>query len=533
MSGSGAGASRTRQWRRILRALVAIAILMRIALIFRPDDLFYTRPFIEDAYYSFSVARSLGHGEGFTMDGAHPTNGVQPLIVLLYAPLFHYFPDATALRLCLVLDLFIEASLAFLLWRFIRMQARPGDETDIDKQAALIGAVLFYWSYSTSVYTLNGLETGLAPLLLLLAWILYRRLFPRGSEEGSAAKGFIVGVAAGLAVLARIDTAFFVLALCGHHIFSGGVAPRRGRMAQAIAIGATALAASSPWWLYNFMRFGNLVPTSGRSQSLVIPLAENMTSLIQLAINTLFVAGYIPYSTGLTKLHFLILAALLLVFCIALSSRRARAQLAAFFAGLKQRWMPADAGLWGMYIALLLIYYCFAFGAPHFLQRYLFILHLLALAAAAILLAELWRAADARIRAASDAIAIPLAVLMVALALVPYRWNFRESKAAENDFYRVARWIQTHVPETQSVGMGQSGTAGFFNRNVVNLDGKVNQQVLLAQRSGKYCDYMKSRQFDYLIDWEKFFTDLRRCDISGEYARIDSVGRFIVYQHVK
>ena len=69
--------------RTVFKLLCALAIVLRIALLFRGDELFYARPFIEDAYYSLSVAQSLGNGNGITVDGVHLTNGIQPLIFFL------------------------------------------------------------------------------------------------------------------------------------------------------------------------------------------------------------------------------------------------------------------------------------------------------------------------------------------------------------------------------------------------------------------------------------------------------------------
>ena len=57
-------------------------------LVFRDDALVGDKPFIEDAFYSLGVARHLGTGGGFSVDGVHPSNGVQPLWVVLTAPLY-------------------------------------------------------------------------------------------------------------------------------------------------------------------------------------------------------------------------------------------------------------------------------------------------------------------------------------------------------------------------------------------------------------------------------------------------------------
>src|SRR4051812_4770097 len=78
---------------KILVLLLIIVVLSRLAFAFRPEDQLGSRPYSEDAYYVFNIADHLAHGEGFTADGMHPTNGVQPLIVILYTPFFFFTHD--------------------------------------------------------------------------------------------------------------------------------------------------------------------------------------------------------------------------------------------------------------------------------------------------------------------------------------------------------------------------------------------------------------------------------------------------------
>src|SRR5436305_13378634 len=74
--------------KRILRYIILFVIVTRIALAFRPEERIYTRPYSEDSFYLFTCAEHIAQGDGFTCDGKQPTNGVQPLIVLFYVPLF-------------------------------------------------------------------------------------------------------------------------------------------------------------------------------------------------------------------------------------------------------------------------------------------------------------------------------------------------------------------------------------------------------------------------------------------------------------
>src|SRR4029077_377907 len=75
--------------KRIIRYIIFFVLVSRLLLVFRPEERIYTRPYSEDSFYLFSCAEHFAHGEGFTCDGKQPTNGVQPLIVLFYTPLFY------------------------------------------------------------------------------------------------------------------------------------------------------------------------------------------------------------------------------------------------------------------------------------------------------------------------------------------------------------------------------------------------------------------------------------------------------------
>jgi hypothetical protein len=46
-----------------------------------------------------------------------------------------------------------------------------------------------------------------------------------------------------------------------------------------------------------------------------------------------------------------------------------------------------------------------------------------------------------------------------------------------------------------------SGIAGFFHENVVNLDGKMNSDALAALRSGTLDEYLAHDRIDVMIDW--------------------------------
>ncbi len=59
--------------------------------------------------------------------------------------------------------------------------------------------------------------------------------------------------------------------------------------------------------------------------------------------------------------------------------------------------------------------------------------------------------------------------------------------------------VRTLVPESDTVAAGQSGTLNFFRPNVVNMDGKVNPEVLAYRGHG--WDYLAQKKIHWFVDW--------------------------------
>lgn len=214
-------------------AIGAFALRLGLALI---DLEVAERLFVPDyAYYTLSAARSIAHGD-------IPASAFSPLLAFLSAPAFalttsESVPLVWVFILCAVAD-------AVSVWLLGRLATRVGGPL-----AGVFAAAAWALSPLAIANALDGLETAIAlafQLGCLEAWSLARE-----RKEGYG----LAGVLAGLALLARIDSAFLVAAL--------GViamielkerAPLFARM-----IGG-ALAVVTPWWLYASIRFGSPIP---------------------------------------------------------------------------------------------------------------------------------------------------------------------------------------------------------------------------------------------------------------------------------
>ena len=62
------------------------------------------------------------------------------------------------------------------------------------------------------------------------------------------------------------------------------------------------------------------------------------------------------------------------------------------------------------------------------------------------------------------------------------------------------------------MGAFQSGVIGYFNANVVNLDGKMNPEALTAAASHALPAYLDRADIQYLVDWPSVIDDALPAD---------------------
>ncbi|HEY8077749.1 MAG TPA: hypothetical protein VIF62_26670, partial [Labilithrix sp.] len=248
--------------------IAATGLVLRILLLARPLDV-VDRLFVpDDAYYTLSVARSLGRGLGPAIDG-RLTSGFQPLLAFLLAA-------APALRTALVIGALADFATTLILASLARRAA--------GERAALFAAALWAASPTAIGNALNGLETSLAVALATGAALALDVALAAPDADGARTtrRWVVVGALLGACLLARVDTVFLV-AIVGAWSM---LLVRRGEASAkslGVSIGAAA-AVVAPWWTYAVLRFGTIVPESGaavREQALA-HRATGMTFLNQL-----------------------------------------------------------------------------------------------------------------------------------------------------------------------------------------------------------------------------------------------------------
>jgi hypothetical protein len=464
-----------------LKGVGTVLGLLPLSFLLRTAPSVYFKPLTEDGFYSLTVARNLATGHGLTIDGTHLTNGFQPLVTVLDALAFlGHDARASAVRLVLGLSWLVLAGTCAM----AALVARDLATSAAARRLAPWLAVVALLSGRYVLYAFNGLETGGELLGCLAVWRLYQ---VRGADDRRHC--VMLGAALGALVLVRIDM-LAVTALTCALVYR----ERRGRGGGRLA-GLTALAAlvvSAPWWLYNQIAFGQLMPSSGRAEQSIRLTFSRLPSLVIGATQDLLPWGY---SARTQTFWFSIVELALLTAGGAWLWRRPRLiEVLGEVArrrrerGVQFAWVLAGATL------ALAIFYFVETDAVWFYGRYL---------APVLLVSSVAGAAGVLNRGLGTARV--LAVLASVALVVGVVFTFHFDRHATSPYYRdQLALIESHVPAGQLVGAGQSGTIGFLRADVVNLDGKVNEQALAHQ--GDMRVYLRERGVRWLCDQGDYVT---------------------------
>ena len=212
-TGSAQGEKEKNGWlgthRRVLviGLLLFLNIALRLIVAWRPLEYIDGLVIPDDAYISLHLSRNIAAGLGPSYAGEY-TNGFQPLYVFLMVPVFAALQHdlITPIRISLTLSCLVDT---LTLWFVLRL-LRAWTSSLI---AAGVLASVWIFSPYVIVTTVNGLETAIVSCIVVWAWCLYAKYSRPSETEHRLGRWFILGLILGLAICARIDATFFLLAV--------------------------------------------------------------------------------------------------------------------------------------------------------------------------------------------------------------------------------------------------------------------------------------------------------------------------------
>ena len=481
---TGAGQSVARPPHAPVLAWFLAALAVRIAIasqsIVTIDRLFLP----DDTYYSLAIARNVARGLGPTADGHGLTNGFQPLVTFLQVPLFWLglTPDGAAHFAVMQTALFGAMSVAAAGALLLRLGHR---------RAAWIAATILALDPAIIKNDLDGLETSLATLSVLLA----AHLFLSARHCPGRHKGFALGCMLGIALLARIDTCFPV-AVLGLLIF------RLDRWVFAWAA-TGALIVVLPWWAYSLHAIGAVLPESGAAVRQIVlantmPLRSSLLLALEACGQLFPLFAYESRPNACVGETILMVAALQAVRMVR-DRRDDRLLAMLLFAASLQALFYAgfEAAFW-------------------FFPRYFGFFGTMLIMVVSLFLSGL---AEARRGPLAERLAATgLAALLATGLLVSARGfsvffgrpqtTVDRGASGAKGYREAALDLLGHLPSGARLGSLQSGALGFYapaDIAVFNLDGVVSKPAYRAFRDATLGDLIRREHIAYFADWRVNF----------------------------
>ena len=468
-----------------LSFLLFIFLLTRIFLLIRPFPEIDSYALTDDTFLSLKIAKNIADGYGMTYGGI-PTNGFQPLYVLMMVPVFAVVKSNLILPVYIAMILLSVFSLlsVFVLYRMILKLFGSSE-------SAFLVSLLFVITPALIRNTTNGLETSVSFFFfLLVVYLLY--LYRSVSLVNIKLKKiFNFGLILGFAMLARIDNVFLFLMLFIWFVFK----LRREKPGVKVVIYRTLAMAAGfaviyvPWLAISYFYTGMLYPVSGEAVRIQgIYYAVHRTSFTNFYFSELY------RSLRYFVLNYFVVAILILaLFPFIIKKRKSD-----FFKGfISEKHFP-------LLITSVLFYtvYVFYISAFWYFPRYLVPLFIPVSILTGFFIKEIFT--HGIFSAKRNLVFSVITVILILLNV--YRPGFRDfyfGKHVTSGYYGIAVWASENLKDSTRLGCMQTGALGYFAENikVYNLDGVVNSEAMFAVKQHRLMDYIKENKVEYLLSW--------------------------------
>ena len=148
---------------------------------------------------------------------------------------------------------------------------------------------------------------------------------------------------------------------------------------------------------------------------------------------------------------------------------------------------------WFLSLTTLLFIYPVFFWSTHFYTRYFCPLFIVIIPIMTMLFIERF--------SGESSIFKKTALLFLPLCFFFWVFFYFHLGKTENLFAVTTGFIKNNFPPPIKVAAFQSGTIGFFNENVVNLDGKMNSSIHNCKTPEELNSYIDKEKIDAVVDW--------------------------------
>ncbi|MGE3172636.1 MAG: hypothetical protein AB7O97_08410 [Planctomycetota bacterium] len=507
-------AGQTARWTARWAARLALAVVLLAAASMalqvvsnatQSDDFVLKHLVLDDAVYYCLPARHFVDGEGYSFDGIHRSNGVQPLWAMVVTAIaFVVRDDVMLLRVMSALSGLLWMSGGLLLFRFLR-PAGP--------LAGCVAAVGWMLAGVELRLGLSGMENGLQGFLLPLALLLTQRLCATTADAAEWPRcARALGFATAALCLNRVEFGLLAI-LWGCWLL---VVQWRRRRAAGPALRAVLpyawplLAIGGAWAIFSRLYFGLWSPVSGSVKAFISTTLSNPhgglgASFAHHVQQTLELA-FVPVAfTGIElavrispwwyqALPWVLGGALLLPL---LGALRDAPRLAA--RPCSPLWWPLGALVVFVLVHLVLVSHLLASFTPYCTWYFTGEILLLWMGTGVLL---------GRRRAGWQwLLAAPALALLAVTAVNRARAHLpppRYVTSATGELVDLGRWCEDWLPAGSRIGAFNSGFIGLEARShtVTNLDGLINDGRYLREylQPDRIAEYIQDEGIQYLAD---------------------------------
>jgi len=487
--------------KRVLFLVSALGVLgLHLAIAWQPLNrlegfrlLYSNGPLIDDSYIFFKMSRDLADWFAGCLPSLQLSSGFQPLIVLMYCPIFHFFGDQKelAVHLALSLNAFLGFSASLLLYALLCRIASHRTSTLL--------VSIWIWSPYVMNQTVNGMETPLALLLLLFIYNYYLHI--KGLNTARVVHWFLLGCCIGIGFWARVDMGLAGLAIALDQLWltiqnrNASAAVRR-RIYNVLTCGITALVVAAPWMLFTIMATDNVVPVSGKAVWQITKVFFDTTSAEQPNFLSLMFDFFRKEFVLFQPFAALSWSTTLQFCCMGL-------WLAGLILCFRDYQWRSTVLPGFIFQVLLFAAYLLAVGGFWHLNRYFFPLYTLMLFQYAVLLNYCERCIRVR---------KTIYQLMLLTVFVGYFWWYG---LQYYDFFKTdvparylsnALYVKSKIPAQARVGAFQSGCLSYFlDNHVINLDGVTSEDAYMHLKHKTMDSYLEQQEIDYIVEEEYLF----------------------------
>jgi hypothetical protein len=464
----------------IFIALIIALIPIVVALVYHPPQL--TGLFYDDAYYYFKTADNFVTGHKISFDGVNSTNGFHPLwflISVLFYGIGHLIGVGHIIMLrVMAITVGIISGLSVLIFYDFFCKKLSHFYAII-----FLGVFCLFPGFMRNIY--SGLEIALE--LLIFSFVIKQLFDYLHNIEVSRSRpqdDLLLGIAFGLLVLSRLDTALVVVG-CSLMIFLIRLPALRSRK----DIGAIILSLFRiwlpitlllvPYLFYNYIEFKHIIPISG-------------------AVKSTFPTPHFSAGVSFAKpniRYFVIAPFIILTSFLGIVARAKMKNMGTNFLIINK--IVEILGL-GVIIDLIykLLFIRWSLMSWYFsLYVPIFAISMLLVVKYTIEISRRLFRDDIYQKFLTAATKTMSSIILIGLLLYTYKTYASLSGAGNYTIPSMAaiEWMDQNLPEDAIIGMSDSGVYGYMsNRRIINLDGLIN--------NWEYQDYLRSNRFERYLD---------------------------------